>query len=358
MVMKTPHDNPSTPSSMTDVSRYALVELHLHVDGSLSAEDVMWMAKEEGVDVPSTPSEIYQLLSCPEDCKDLNRYLQCFQLPISVMQIPDTMAFSVESLVRRLDAMGLLYAEIRFAPQQHMEKGLSQEEVVKAAIDGLRHGLSNCVNGFKANLIISCMRGRGNEAENMETVRLGELFLGEGVCAIDLAGAEALYPTENFRDLFARARAAGVPFTIHAGEAAGVESMRHAIDFGASRIGHGVRSFNDEGMKALLKAKDVCLTLCPTSNLQTRALAGVTSLEDYPLPAFLDSGVSVNISTDNMTVSNTTLRKEFQKLFDAGILTCAGAEAIVESAISHSFLSEKEKEDLRKKAARRLKNED
>lgn len=342
---------------MTDASQYALVELHLHLDGSLSAEDVLLMAKEEGVDVPSSTKDIYQLLSCPEDCKDLNRYLKCFQLPISVMQLPDTIAYSVESLVKRLDAMQLLYAEIRFAPQQHLEKGLSQEEVVRAAIDGMRDGLNCCVNGFKSNLIISCMRGRGNEAENMETVRLGEKYLGDGVCGIDLAGAEALYPTENFRDLFLHAHAAGVPFTIHSGEAAGVESMRHAIDFGTRRIGHGIRSHNDEGMKALLKAKDVCLTLCPTSNLQTRALSGVTSVKDYPLPSFLDSGVSVNIATDNMTVSNTTLRKEFQKLFDAGILTCAGAEAIVESAISHSFISEQEKEELRKKAAKRMKIE-
>lgn len=355
MIMETPYENPSTPSPTTDASRYALVELHLHLDGSLSAEDVMLMAKEEGVDVPSTTKEIYDLLSCPEDCKDLNRYLKCFRLPLSVMQMPSTIAYSVESLVKRLDEMQLLYAEIRFAPQQHVEKGLSQDEVVRAAIDGLKSGLAGCVNGFKANLILSCMRGRGNETENMETVHLGEKYLGDGVCGIDLAGAEALYPTEDFRELFEHAHAIGVPFTIHSGEAAGVESMRHAIDFGTRRIGHGIRSHDNEEMKALLKAKDVCLTLCPTSNLQTRALKGVTLLEDYPLSSFLNSGVSINIATDNMTVSNTTLQKEFQRLFDAGILTSAGAEAIVKSAISHSFISEKEKEELRKKAEKRMK---
>ena len=272
------------------------------------------------------------------------------------MQTTSTIAYSVESLVRRLDAMGLLYAEIRFAPQQHILKGLNQEGVVRAAIDGLKRGLRNCVNGFKANLILSCMHGNDNMAENMETAHLGEKYLGDGICAIDLAGAEALYPTENFRYIFTYARAAGIPFTIHSGEAVGVESMRHAIDFGTRRIGHGVRSYNDEKMKALLKAKDVCLTLCPTSNLQTHALPHVTSIKDYPLPAFFDSGVSVNISTDNMTVSNITLRKELQKLFDAGILNSAQAELIVESAISHSFISEQEKMELRKKAEKRMKD--
>lgn len=352
--MKTHDDNHSSISSMKDASRYALVELHLHLDGSLDAEDVLLMAKEEGVPIPSSPSEIYQLISCPEDCKDLNRYLQCFQLPIAVMQTPETIGYSVESLVKRLDAMQLLYAEIRFAPQQHLNKGLCQEEVVKAAIDGLGRGLCDCVNGFKANLILSCMRGRGNETENMETVRLGEKYLGVGVCGIDLAGAEALYPTEDYRELFAHAHSVGIPFTIHSGEAAGVESMRHAIDFGTRRIGHGVRGHDNEEMKSLLKSKDVCLTLCPTSNLQTRALHGVTLLEDYPLPSFMESGVSVNISTDNMTVSNTTLQKEFQKLFDAGILTNEGAKSIVESAISHSFITEKEKDELREKARIRM----
>ena len=85
---------------MTDASQYALVELHLHLDGSLSAEDVLLMAKEEGVDVPSSTRDIYQLLSCPEDCKDLNRYLKCFQLPLSVMQKPDTIAYSVALALR------------------------------------------------------------------------------------------------------------------------------------------------------------------------------------------------------------------------------------------------------------------
>ena len=333
----------------TDASRYALVELHLHVDGSLTPDDVILMAKEEGVDIPPSREELSNLLICPDHCEDLNRYLHCFALPIAVMQKESTIAFGVESLVRRLDAQRLLYAELRFAPQQHMMKGLTQEAIVKAAIMGLRQGLANCNNGFKANLIVSCMRGKGNEEQNMETVRLAGKYLGEGICGTDLAGAEALYPTEHFRSIFAYAKSLDVPFTIHAGEAAGVESMRHAIEFGARRIGHGIRSYADAEMKQMLKDHDVCLTLCPSSNLQTKALQGVTSYREYPLGAFFDDGVSVNISSDNMTVSNTSLRKELEHCFTAGIITPEQAERTVESAISHSFLSEKEKEEMRKR---------
>ena len=151
--MKDTNDHNNTTAC--DASRFALVELHLHVDGSLSADDVMWMAKEEGIDVPSSREELRQMLVCPDHCEDLNRYLHCFALPIAVMQQESTIAHSVESLVKRLDAMRLLYAELRFAPQQHQQKGLSQEAVVKAAITGLRSGLAECRNGFTANLIVS-----------------------------------------------------------------------------------------------------------------------------------------------------------------------------------------------------------
>jgi adenosine deaminase len=182
----------------------------------------------------------------------------------------------------------------------------------------------------------------------METVRLAGKYLGDGICGTDLAGAEALYPTENFRSLFAYAKSMEVPFTIHAGEAAGVESMRHAIEFGARRIGHGIRSHADAEMKQMLKDHDVCLTLCPSSNLQTKALQGVNSYCEYPMGAFFDDGVSVNISSDNMTVSDTSLRKELEHCFHAGIITPEQAERTVESAISHCFLSEREKEQLRR----------
>lgn len=172
--------------------------------------------------------------------------------------------------------------------------------------------------------------------------------------ATDLAGAEALFPTANYKDLFAYAKEQGVPFTIHAGEADGVESMKLAIEYGAQRLGHGVRSWNDNDMKALLKQKDICLTLSPSSNLQTKAVEGVTTMSQYPLEAFLSAGVPVCINTDNMTVSNTTVENEFQKLYDAGILTKEDAKLMVRTAIRHTFLSETEKEELLQLAEYRM----
>ena len=145
-----------------------------------------------------------------------------------------------------------------------------------------------------------------------------------------------------------------MPFTIHAGEADGVESMKLAIEYGAQRLGHGVRSWNDKEMKALVKEKDICLTLSPSSNLQTKAVEGITTMSQYPLQSFLNDGVPVCINTDNMTVSNTTVENEFQKLYDAGILTVEQAKLMVRTAISHAFLSKAEIEELLQLAERRM----
>lgn len=345
---------PFQMDSETLAKRYALVDLHLHLDGSLSMEDVRYMASIENVDLPANDAELEKKLTCPENCENLNDYLTCFDLPVSVMQSPTTIAYSVSSLVRRLDAQGLVYAEICYAPQLHLQKGMTQDEVVAASIEGLEQGLSVCQNGFKANLILCCMRGEGNDELNMETVRMAKKYLGQGVVAVDLAGAEALYPTAKYCETFAYARELGVPFTIHAGEADGVESMELAMDFGARRIGHGIRSWNDAATRARVKAEDVCLTFTPTSNLQTKAL-NISSVAQYPLHVYLEEGVPVCINTDNMTVSGTTLHREFQKLFDVQLLTADEAETIVETAIRHSFVSEGEKEELLATAKERMK---
>lgn len=346
--------NKLTAPEKVDASKYALVDLHLHLDGSLTADDMLQMARMEGVQIPTDREVLRHMLICPEVCQSLNEYLECFKLPLSVMQTRDTIIYSMESLVRRLDHDGLIYAEIRYAPQQHIEKGLTQDEVVAASIEGLHRGLSECQHGFTANIILSCLRG-GSEDTNMETVRMVKKYLGQGVVAMDLAGAEARFPTELYRDLFAYARELDVPITLHAGEAAGVESIHLAMDYGARRIDHGIRSYNDAPTRERIKELDICLAFTPTSNLQTKAVPGIAHIEDYPIRVFLDDHVPCCINTDNITVSNTTLKHEFQKLFNAGLLTPADAEAIVTSAIRHTFITPEEQEKLMEKAKERMK---
>lgn len=173
---------------------------------------------------------------------------------------------------------------------------------MEAAIKGLVQE-----DAFEAKLILCCMRMEGNEKENIETVEMAAKYLGRGVVAADLAGAEALFPASSFENVFKKAVELKVPFTIHAGEAAGAESIWQALRLGAGRIGHGVRCLEDESLVTYLREHEIPLEVCPTSNFQTKAVEG-----EYPLKEMLDKGLCVTLNTDNMTVSDTTLEQEFR----------------------------------------------
>lgn len=323
-----------------------MIDLHLHLDGSLSPEVVKELARLQGI---SLPRDLDAALTVPANCQSLNDYLRCFELPVALLQSGEALTLAVRELSARLAAQGLLYAELRFAPSQHGRRGLTQAEAVEAAIAGLPKRTEES-RPFSAQLILCCMRG-GDPAANRETVETVARYLGQGVCALDLAGAEALYPTGDSRELFQLARALGIPFTIHAGEAAGPESIRQALELGAQRIGHGVRAGEDPQLVGLLAQRGIPLELCPTSNLQTRA---VPSLERFPLREFLKKGVAATVNTDNMTVSHTTLKREFQLLSLQG-LTQQERRTLLRNSVQGAFLPPKEKEVLSRELERRLK---
>lgn len=279
------------------------IDLHLHLDGSLTPAYVISQAKKQGLDLPVwEEKELVKYMTAPADCRDLNEYLEKFDLPCSVMQTEDALTEAVRDVCRQMEAQGMKYVEIRFAPQLHTKKGLTQRQVTEAAIKGLPEG-----KGLEAKLILCCMRMENNEKENMETIRMAEAYLGKGVAAADLAGAEAIFPTKSFEPVFRMARDAGVPFTIHAGEADGPKSIWTALKFGAKRIGHGVRCLEDETLVEYLREHRIPLEVCPTSNFQTKAVKG-----EYPLKKMLEKGLCVTLNTDNTTVSGTTLEKEFE----------------------------------------------
>lgn len=307
---------------------YAIVDLHLHLDGSLSIASVRELAQMQDIPLPEDDHELQQLLQVEADCQDLNEYLEKFDLPVSLLQTKEALSTAVYNLEKELQEQGMLYAEIRFAPQQHLAQGLTQEEVIEAAIDGM----NRC--DFRSNLILCCMRGDGNQAQNLETVQAAQAYLGKGVAAIDIAGAEALFPTDNFEEVFALASQLEIPFTIHAGEADGPSSVQKALSFGTTRIGHGVRSVEDEALLKTLAEDNVTLELCPTSNLNTKIYP---SIAEYPLPELLEAGVAVTINTDNMTVSNTTVQAELQMLIDTFDLTKDDLKALAQNAIDASF---------------------
>lgn len=290
----------------------ASIDLHLHLDGSISVKTTRKLAGMQSIMLPLSDERLQQALSVMEDCRDLNEYLERFKLPCSLLRIREALYLSAYELLDELQAQGLKYAEIRFAPQKSAAEGMSQYEAAEIVLRAI-HDV-----GMPCGLILSMMRGDNNQKENRETIEVARQLYGRGVVAVDLAGAEALYPTRMFNEEFAAVHAAGVPLVVHAGEAAGAESVREAIEAGAVRIGHGVRALEDPEVVQLLVDRKIPLELCPTSNLNTGLFK---SYKEYPLRRLLDAGVRVTINTDNMTVSNTTLKDEWRHMIDTFALT-------------------------------------
>lgn len=323
-----------------------MIDLHMHLNGSLSAEIVIALAKKYGVEIPTYDAEeLKKLISVPIDCDSLNEYLKCTKIPRLVTQTKEGLCDAVSMLLEELKEQGFIYAEIRFAPQRHRDNGLSQEEVVLAALEGLKKST------LKAKLILCCMRGNDLEKENFETIYIAKKYLEMGVGGVDLAGAEALFKTSEYKEVFEQAKKLGVPITIHAGEADGPESVIDAINMGARRIGHGIRSVYDENLIKRLIDENITLEMCPSSNFQTKA---VSNKEEYPLRKFLDLGVKLTINTDNKTISSTELKDEFE--FAEKELGLKKRERIIlyKNAIEASFTSESEKQELRELLRKRI----
>ena len=325
-------------SQQKDTWSPAIIDLHLHIDGSVPLLTAQYIAALQGISIPSSLSELKHSMSALVECKDLNDYLDRFILPCSLLHIRQALTICTADLLTLLHCQGLRYAELRFAPQKSCMKGLSQYEATEAVLQAMQQSPLPC------GLIVSMMRGDDNQKENLETIEVAKALKERGVVAVDLAGAEALYPTSLFHDEFKRVRASGLPLIVHAGEAAGADSVKEAVRAGARRIGHGVRALEDKEAVKMLVENQVTLELCPTSNLNT---AIFSRYEDYPLRPLMEAGVPVSINTDNMTVSDTTLRNEWDLLINALHLTRCEQQLIVSNTIDACFCSEELKNRLK-----------
>ena len=318
-----------------------MIDLHCHLDGAITVLAAKKLAEIQNIRLPfENDEELESLLSVPESCESLTEFLKCFALPLTLLQTKEGITEAVKLILDEKAEEGMKYIELRFAPQLHCERGLSQEDAVLAALEGLKGSKVHC------NLILCCMRGEKLTEKNLETVRLAKKYLVEdgGVVALDLAGAEVLFKTENFALEFGEAKKLGVPFTIHAGEADGWQSVKTALDFGAVRIGHGVRAWQNEDLLKYIEENDIVLEMCPNSNRQTKA---VEDMSVYPLRKFLEMGIKVTVNTDDPAICRTTLQKEFEFLCKNYGLTKAEEKKLLLNAIDAAFTTEENKEKLR-----------
>ena len=315
-------------------------DLHLHLDGSLSIEVVKTLADRIGYDFGG--KDVKGLLSVGENCESLPDYLKCFDLPGMLLQTEDALELASCDLVKRLAGQGLVYAELRFAPQLHKQKGLTQEQAVESVVKGVKKG---CLEtGIYAGVLL-CAMVNGSDAENEETMELAKAYLGRGVVGADIAGPEGFVPMEHFEGMFKRVYQAGVPFTIHAGECGDYENVARAVAFGAKRIGHGCAAIQSEDCMRLLEQEKITLEMCVVSNLQTKAVAGI---KEHPLKKFFDRGIRVTYNTDNMTVSDTSLEREAELLISELGFREEELKKMNEYAVDGAFVGEEVKCRLRK----------
>ena len=320
------------------------IDLHLHLDGSVPVATVKKLMQEHGM-----PQLIDQELSVDNSCSSLEEFLEKFALPNQLMQTKHDLETIVFDLLTELKSQGLVYAEIRFAPQLHTKKGLTQREVIASAIGGIKKFYQRQKEDkdhpeLHAGLILCLMRFAHNNIENMETVELAKEFLGKGVVGLDLAGAEGPIPNINYQKFFQRAQDLDVPYTIHAGEAAGPDSIRQALEMGAKRIGHGIRCTEDPALTQYLIDHQIILECCATSNMNTKAF---DQIDSYPIKKLLHMGMKVTLNSDDMTVSNTNLPHEYQLLEEKTALTPEEETTLYLNAVDAAFTTPDEKIRLR-----------
>lgn len=314
------------------------IELHLHLDCSLSYKVV------QQINPAITADEYNQSFIAPPKCTDLNDYLKRAVKGFELMQTKEQLQLVTLDLMEQLKADNVIYAEIRFAPLLHTAKGLTAFEVVETINDALTVGIYN--TGVEARLILCTLR-HYYEEQSLETVKLVEQFRGSKVAGFDIAGDESGYPIDAHISAFRYAKEKGLHVTSHAGEACGAVSVWETLQhFHPSRIGHGVRSAEDERLLDHLKKEQIHLEVCPTSNVQTNV---VNTISDHPANRIFNHGVSMSINTDSRTVSKITLSGEYHVMENEFAWTKEHFLRCNLEAIQHSFCDELLKEKLRQR---------
>ena len=317
------------------------IELHCHLDGSMNLEVTKELLAEIGESY--TDAQLIDMLQAPEDCPSLAEYLTRFDLPIRLIQTKEGLSKSARAVALDAAAENVKYIEVRFAPTFSMAEGLSICEILESVQKGLLEAEAQA--DIKTGIIVCGMRHLDMET-NLHMLRESARMYGAGVVACDLAGDEKAFPTRNFVEFFETARKMGIPYTIHSGETGSIENIRVAIDLGAKRLGHGIAMARDLDLIRECAAKHIGVELCPSSNLQTKA---VTSFADYPLRSFMAAGVPISINTDNRIVSGTTNTREWERVTQHFALTHEEQLHIYRDSVELSFATDDIKHTLLQK---------
>ncbi|MFA5778647.1 MAG: adenosine deaminase [Elusimicrobiota bacterium] len=319
------------------------VELHCHLDGSVRTSTILELAKKQKVKLPTeNVEELNKYVQVSPDCRSLTDFLQAFEFFYPLLQTPYAVEKIGYELCEDAASENIKYLEVRFAPFLQASENFKITDVVKICLDGLRQGSRDFKIGV--GLILCCYRSNPEEA-NITTVELAKKYADYGIVALDLAGDETRYPTRDFAEPFVLAKKYKIPFTVHAGESAGAESIREAVELGASRIGHGVHLIDDTNLMEEIKEKEIPLEMCITSNIQTHVVA---DFESHPIKKFYDNGVIVTINTDDRSVSGIDLTNEYNVAVNRLGFDVSDLIKIIHNGINALFIPDKNKAELNK----------
>ena len=336
----------SAPTALVEtLRRLPKAELHQHLDGALRPQTAVELAA--GVGMSLSLDEARQRLVAPVRCRDQADLLSYFDLPVSLLQSTAALRRAAAELVEDMAADGTTYGEIRWAPRLHMDGGLGVSDVIEAVSSGVADAREARGSSPLIGLIVTAMRSHPPGA-NVELALRAAAF-GPPVVGFDLAGPEAEYPAPPHAAAFRAAGAAGLGLTAHAGETPGSAHIWDVLEFGISRVAHGAPAIDDPDLVEALRQRGVTLDLCPTSNVQASI---VPDLASHPVARLHRAGVSVTLSTDDRTVSNTTLSDELARVALATGLTPDELAEIAINGFRRGFSAPLELASRRADAAR------
>jgi adenosine deaminase len=297
--------------------------LHDHLDGGLRPATIIELAEPVGHQLPAAdPAGLGQWFASAADSGSLERYLETFTHTVAVMQTAEALHRVAYECALDLATDGVVYAEVRFAPEQHLSRGLTLDQVVESVLAGFTDGMADAAAAGTPIRIGTLLTAMRHAARSMEIAELAVRYRDLGVVGFDIAGAEAGFPPTRHLDAFEYLQRENFHFTIHAGEAFGLRSIWQALQWcGADRLGHGVRIVDDisgDGklgrLAAYVRDKRIPLELCPSSNVQTGAVA---SIAEHPIGLLRDLRFRVTVNTDNRLMSGTSMARELALLVDA-----------------------------------------
>ncbi|HEN6009475.1 TPA: adenosine deaminase, partial [Streptococcus agalactiae] len=318
----------------------AKAELHCHLDGSLSLPAIRKLANMADIILPSSDKELRKYVIAPAQTESLVDYLKTFEFIRPLLQTKEALRFAAYDVARQAALENVIYIEIRFAPELSMDKGLTASDTVLAVLEGLADAQKEF--NIVARALVCGMRQSSHKTTKDIIKHIVDLA-PKGLVGFDFAGDEFSYPTDSLVDLIQEVKRSGYPMTLHAGECGCAKHIADSLNLGIKRMGHVTALTGQRDLIKRFVEEDAVAEMCLTSNLQTKA---ASSIQSFPYQELYDAGGKITINTDNRTVSDTNLTKEYSLFVTYFGTKIEDFLVFNQNAVKASFTSDSEKDTL------------